>query len=46
MSPWKDDLIVDVGLSGISTGTERLLYSGTMPTFPGMGIRWFPATSP
>ncbi len=30
------DVIVDVLWSGISTGTERLLYEGSMPPFPGM----------
>jgi 3-hydroxyethyl bacteriochlorophyllide a dehydrogenase len=40
--PREDDLIVDVDWSGISTGTERLLYSGTMPTFPGMGYPLVP----
>ena len=32
------DLLVDVEWSGISTGTERLLWSGRMPSFPGMGV--------
>jgi bacteriochlorophyllide a dehydrogenase len=31
------DLEVEVGFSGISTGTERLLWDGTMPPFPGLG---------
>ncbi len=30
------DLVVDVAYSGISTGTERLFWSGEMPDFPGM----------
>jgi bacteriochlorophyllide a dehydrogenase len=34
--------IVDVNFSGISTGTERLLWSGDMPTFPGMGYPLVP----
>ena len=38
------DVLVEVEFSGISTGTERLLWEGTMPAFPGMAIRWFPAT--
>ncbi|MEM9058181.1 MAG: hypothetical protein AAGD86_11930, partial [Pseudomonadota bacterium] len=37
MAPGADDLVVDVEWSGISTGTERLLWSGTMPPFPGLG---------
>lgn len=34
--------IVDVTYSGISTGTERLLWTGTMPAFPGMGYPLVP----
>lgn len=37
-----DDLVVDVEWSGISTGTERLLWSGRMPPFPGMGYPLVP----
>ncbi|MEM1263344.1 MAG: chlorophyll synthesis pathway protein BchC [Pseudomonadota bacterium] len=40
--PGPDDLIVDIEWSGISTGTERLLWNGTMPTFPGMGYPLVP----
>jgi 3-hydroxyethyl bacteriochlorophyllide a dehydrogenase len=40
--PQPDDVIVDVEWSGISTGTERLLYTGRMPTFPGMGYPLVP----
>ena len=36
------DVVVDVEWSGISTGTERLLWSGRMPTFPGMGYPLVP----
>jgi len=36
------DLVVDVEWSGISTGTERLLWSGRMPHFPGMGYPLVP----
>ena len=36
------DVVVDVELSGISTGTERLLYTGRMPHFPGMGYPLVP----
>ncbi|MFO1126012.1 MAG: chlorophyll synthesis pathway protein BchC [Methylocystis sp.] len=41
-SPGADDVIVETGWSGISTGTERLLYSGRMPDFPGMGYPLVP----
>lgn len=41
-SPSADDLVVDVEWSGISTGTERLLWSGRMPDFPGMGYPLVP----
>ena len=34
--------MVDVHWSGISTGTERLLYTGRMPSFPGMGYPLVP----
>lgn len=37
-----DDVIVDVEWSGISTGTERLLWTGRMPSFPGMGYPLVP----
>jgi 3-hydroxyethyl bacteriochlorophyllide a dehydrogenase len=30
------DCLVEVTHSGISTGTERLLYNGSMPPFPGL----------
>lgn len=33
---------VDIEFSGISTGTERLLWDGTMPSFPGMGYPLVP----
>jgi len=40
--PGEDDVVVDVEWSGISTGTERLLWSGRMPPFPGMGYPLVP----
>jgi bacteriochlorophyllide a dehydrogenase len=40
--PKDDDVVVDVEWSGISTGTERLLWTGTMPMFPGMGYPLVP----
>ena len=36
------DAVVAVSWSGISTGTERLLWSGRMPPFPGMGYPLVP----
>ncbi len=36
------DVVVDVAWSGISTGTERLLWTGRMPAFPGMGYPLVP----
>lgn len=40
--PGPDDLVVDVRHSGISTGTEKLFWSGQMPPFPGMGYPLVP----
>ncbi len=40
--PGPDDLVVQTTHSGISTGTERLLWSGGMPDFPGMGYPLVP----
>jgi bacteriochlorophyllide a dehydrogenase len=40
--PTADDVVVDVEWSGVSTGTERLLWSGRMPSFPGMGYPLVP----
>jgi bacteriochlorophyllide a dehydrogenase len=37
-----EDLQVEVTFSGISTGTERLLWDGTMPPFPGLGYPLVP----
>ncbi len=36
------DIEVEVHFSGISTGTERLLWDGTMPPFPGLGYPLVP----
>ena len=41
-APTPDDVVVDVDWSGVSTGTERLLWSGRMPPFPGMGYPLVP----
>jgi 3-hydroxyethyl bacteriochlorophyllide a dehydrogenase len=40
--PGDADVIVEMEWSGISTGTERLLWSGKMPAFPGMGYPLVP----
>jgi len=40
--PGDEDVVVDIEWSGISTGTERLLYTGKMPPFPGMGYPLVP----
>lgn len=40
--PSASDVVVDIEWSGISTGTERLLWSGRMPDFPGMGYPLVP----
>jgi 3-hydroxyethyl bacteriochlorophyllide a dehydrogenase len=40
--PGVEDVVVDVEWSGISTGTEKLLWSGHMPMFPGMGYPLVP----
>ncbi|MBS0374676.1 MAG: chlorophyll synthesis pathway protein BchC [Proteobacteria bacterium] len=37
-----DDLVVDVEWTGISSGTERLIWSGRMPAFPGFGYPLVP----
>jgi bacteriochlorophyllide a dehydrogenase len=37
-----DDVLVEIAWSGISTGTERLLWSGRMPPFPGFGYPLVP----
>ncbi|SFK66267.1 chlorophyll synthesis pathway protein BchC [Methylocapsa palsarum] len=42
VAPGADDVVVDVEWSGVSAGTERLLWSGRMPHFPGMGYPLVP----
>ncbi len=42
VAPGAGDLVVDVDWSGISTGTEKLFWSGDMPPFPGMGYPLVP----
>jgi 3,8-divinyl chlorophyllide a/chlorophyllide a reductase subunit X len=41
-APGSGDLVVEIAHSGISTGTEKLFWSGTMPPFPGMGYPLVP----
>lgn len=40
--PGDQDVVVDVEWSGISTGTERLLWTGAMPPFPGLSYPLVP----
>ena len=40
--PAAEDVVVQTLFSGISTGTERLFYTGEMPSFPGMGYPLVP----
>ena len=40
--PGASDIVVDIRHSGISTGTEKLFWSGNMPPFPGMGYPLIP----
>jgi 3-hydroxyethyl bacteriochlorophyllide a dehydrogenase len=41
-APGPQDLVVQISHSGISTGTEKLFWSGKMPPFPGMGYPLVP----
>lgn len=41
-APGDEDVVVEIAWSGISTGTERLLWTGAMPSFPGMGYPLVP----
>jgi 3-hydroxyethyl bacteriochlorophyllide a dehydrogenase len=41
-APGETDVVVDIAWSGISTGTEKLLWTGRMPQFPGMGYPLVP----
>lgn len=40
--PSAGQVVIEVEWSGISTGTERLLWSGRMPPFPGLGYPLVP----
>jgi len=41
-APGTGDLVIEISHSGISTGTEKLFYTGKMPPFPGMGYPLVP----
>lgn len=40
--PAPSDLVVEIAWSGVSAGTEKLLWQGRMPSFPGMGYPLVP----
>ena len=40
--PGAKDVVVETEWSGVSAGTERLLFYGRMPPFPGMGYPLVP----
>ncbi len=40
--PGAEDIVVEISHSGISTGTEKLFFTGKMPPFPGMGYPLVP----
>ena len=42
IAPKKDDICVEIRYSGISSGTEKLFWTGEMPPFPGMGYPLVP----
>lgn len=42
IEPSVDDVVVEIDWTGISSGTERLLWTGRMPAFPGMGYPLVP----
>ncbi len=41
-APEAGDVVVDMQWSGVSAGTERLLFDGRMPPFPGLGYPLVP----
>lgn len=41
-APGASDVLVAVEWSGVSAGTEKLIWSGAMPHFPGMGYPLVP----
>jgi 3-hydroxyethyl bacteriochlorophyllide a dehydrogenase len=40
--PGAADVVVEVRWTGVSAGTEKLLFEGRMPSFPGMGYPLVP----
>lgn len=42
LAPGASDLVVDIDFSGVSTGTERLMWASEMPAFPGLGYPLVP----
>ena len=40
--PGPADVVVRTEWTGVSTGTERLLFDGRMPPFPGLGYPLVP----
>jgi len=40
--PASSDVVVETLMSGVSTGTEKMLFDGSMPAFPGMGYPLVP----
>ncbi len=40
--PQAGEVVADISYSGISTGTEKLFWTGEMPYFPGMGYPLVP----
>lgn len=42
VAPQPEDVVVETLWTGISSGTERLLWTGRMPAFPGMGYPLVP----
>ena len=42
IEPRTTDVVVEISHSGISTGTEKLFFTGKMPPFPGMGYPLVP----
>lgn len=42
IKPGPADVVVEIEWSGVSTGTEKLLWTGRMPAFPGMGYPLVP----
>lgn len=41
-APGPADIVVETTASGVSTGTEKMLFQGTMPRFPGMAYPLVP----